>query len=106
MMTYEATATFTTPRQVIDAYRQLFWHLHRRDPVCAYRGNKWYTINGETIHHAVLVAEIQRLQSMMTPVHTPPPAPVKAMAPVAAAVVQGKAETSVIKKLIARLRNL
>lgn len=76
------------PRYVIECYRRVYQQVNGGEPTCAYVGNHWYNINGETVHRSVLMGEIARLRDL-TAVRERP-----------------SANRGVLRRLIDRLRNL
>jgi hypothetical protein len=76
------------PRYVVDNYRKAYLVLNGREPHVRYMGNHWYSVNGETVHRATLLEEIERLRAL------------------AQAHALQTANKSVIQRLIARLKSL
>ena len=60
MMTYDDPTI--PPRYIVEGYRKAYSRVHSRDPQCRYIGNHWYNVNGETVHRATLMDEINRLR--------------------------------------------
>lgn len=77
-----------SPQAIVEHYRQAFLRVHHREPLVRYMGNHWFYVNGETVHKAVLIGEIDQLQDL------------------ARKQLIFKAERSVVQRLIARLRGL
>ena len=77
------------PRYVVENYRRAYSAVNARDPFVRYMGNHWYHVNGETVHRSTLIEEIARLRNQSQ-----------------RQIIGAKTETSVIKRLIARLRSL
>jgi hypothetical protein len=76
------------PRYVVENYRRAYAVINGRDPHVRYMGNHWYHVNGETVHRATIIDEIARLRTLTQRESI------------------AKSETSVIKRLINRLRAL
>ncbi len=76
------------PRYVVENYRRAYSVVNGRDPFVRYMGNHWYHVNGETVHRSTLIDEIARLRTLSQ------------------RQLIGKADASIIKRLIARLRSL
>lgn len=76
------------PRYVVEHYRKAYLVVNGREPQVRYMGNHWFSVNGETVHRATLMEEIERLRDL--------------------AQRRGvqSANKSVIQKLISRLKNL
>jgi hypothetical protein len=76
------------PRYVVDNYRRAYRSVHGREPAVRYMGNHWYFVNGETVHRLTLIDEIARLRDLSQKTHL------------------GRADKSIIQRLINRLRSL
>ena len=77
-----------SPRALIETYTRDYRVINGRDPRVRYMGNHWFVVNGETVHRATLMEEIVRLRDMSQ------------------RQTLNHADKSVIKRLIARLKNL
>ncbi len=80
----------SSPRQVVEAFCQAYRVVNGREPSVRYMGNQWYNVNGETVHRAMIIDEIERLRAF-----TPPPM-----------IKRVPQDRSMIQKLIARLKGL
>lgn len=79
--------TTLTPQTIVDQFSHLYRSVHKQEAYVRYVGNGWYHVNGEIVHRVTLFMEMERLQ------HTENS--------------QRKAvKTSIVNRLIARLRNL
>ena len=58
-----STGTHPAEQYMAD-YIDAFEDVYSRTPIVRYMGNQWYQINGETIHHTLLVSEITRLRDL------------------------------------------
>lgn len=54
-----------SPFDIAEAYRESFKTLYGKDVDVQYIYNKWYTVNGETVHRITLMQEITRLQGLI-----------------------------------------
>lgn len=58
-------STATHPAdEYMDSYRVAFEQVYGREPVVRYMGNQWYQVNGEMVHHTIIVSEISRLHDL------------------------------------------
>jgi len=77
-----------SPRALIESYSHAFNAVNGRSPRVRYMGNHWFVVNGETVHRVTLMEEIARLRDL------------------AQRQTLHRADKGVIKRLIARLKNL
>lgn len=48
----------------IDEYNTAYHDVYGQSPKVYYVGNQWYQVNGEMIHHTMIVSEIKRLKDL------------------------------------------
>jgi hypothetical protein len=48
----------------IDEYTTAYHNVYGQSPKVYYIGNQWYHVNGEMIHHTMIVSEITRLREL------------------------------------------
>jgi len=80
------TSTVTSPEDLVSHYKRLFKMLHGKQPRIRHMSGDWYQVNGEIVHRGIVEAEIDHLKTLCRK--------------------HRRVETNVVKKLIARLRNL
>ena len=80
------STTAVSPDSVTQGYTRSFHALHKKVPRIRHMSGDWYQVNGEIVHRSIVEAETERLKTLARK-HRP-------------------LETNIVKKLIARLRNL
>jgi len=48
----------------VTEYTNAFWRVYTQEPRIYYMGNQWYQVNGNPLHHSILVQEIARLNDL------------------------------------------
>lgn len=81
-----AVATGVSPEKITRQYMRAFHKLHGRAARIEHKSGDWYRVNGEFVHRSIVEHEIERLQTL--------------------SLQKRSKEASVVKRLIARLRNM
>jgi len=58
------TQTTTSPEELLSDYDHAFEMVYDRPPSARYLRDGWYRINGEMVHHTVLVTEVDNLRDL------------------------------------------
>lgn len=87
---FQVSATDTTtltPQHIVEQFSRLYRSVHKHEAYVRYLGNGWYHVNGEVVHRVTLFLEMGRLHEIEQS-------------------QRKAAKTSIVNRLIAKLRNL
>ncbi|MEO1443097.1 MAG: hypothetical protein AAFV33_22030 [Chloroflexota bacterium] len=79
-------STAVTPEEITGHYERLFKMFYGKQPRIRHMSGDWYQVNGEIVHRDLVEAEIDHLKTLCRK--------------------HRRVEQNVVKKLIARLRNM
>ncbi|NDJ61763.1 MAG: hypothetical protein GYB67_11600 [Chloroflexi bacterium] len=51
------------PYRVVENFRRVYLGVMGREPMIRYMGDEWYHVNGTSVDHRTLLAEIERLEA-------------------------------------------
>ncbi len=59
------SAATLSPDQIIREFKRVFKHVYDHEAKVFYVGNGLYQVNGEFVHHSILMSEMERLNYLL-----------------------------------------